>query len=309
MTTRRAFTALVLTTLVVLAGCTSSRPSATPGSTSRSGPVVVTSFNFAESSLLAEIYAQSLEHAGIPVQREFGLGPREIVRPALQRGVADLVPEYLGTALTSADPRAQVEHRSAAALLADLRRVAARWHLAVLQPSAAGDQNGFAVLRSTADRLRLRTLSDLAAVSRTMVLGGGTECPARPLCAPGLRRVYGIEFRGFEAFDDEQQRFTALEQGVIDVEVTFTTDPRLAAGSIVLLADDRGLQPVESVVPIVTDRVVRDYGSRLTTALDAVSAQLDSRSLRFLNWRVALAGKQVPAEAHNWLKRHGLLGS
>lgn len=304
----RVLPALALTAFAVLAGCTSS-PTAAPSSSSGDGdPVVITSFNFAESSLLAEIYAQSLEHAHIPVQREFDLGPREIVRPALQRGVADLVPEYLGTALSSADPGAAVQHRSTAWLVAGLRRVAARWHLSVLRPSRASDQNGFAVLKSTAERLHLRTVSDLARVARTLVLGGATECPSRPLCLPGLRRVYGVEFRRFLAFDDEQQRLTALEQGVIDVEVTFTTDPRLAEGSIVLLRDDRGLQPVESVVPIVTDSVVQRYGSQLTEALDAVSAKLDSRSLRFLNWRVEVAGKDARAEAHNWLKRHGLLG-
>ena len=305
----RALYALVLAAAAVLAGCTSSGP-ARPGASETSGPppVVIASFNFAESSLLAEIYAQSLQNAGIPVRREFDLGPREIVRPALQRGLVDVVPEYLGTALTSLDPSAVVEHRSADALLADLRRVARQWDLAVLQPSAAADQNGFAVLATTARRLGLRTLSDLARVAHQLVLGGSTECPTRPLCQPGLHKVYGITFSGFRAFDDAAQRLTALQQGVIDVEVTFTTDPRLADGSIVLLRDDKGLQPVESVVPMVTARVVRDYGDRLIHALDAVSATLTSDALRFLNWRVAVAGKDPRAEARNWLQRHGLLG-
>jgi len=41
----------------------------------------------------------------------------------------------------------------------------------------------------------------------------------------------------------------------------------------------------------------------------AVSARLDSPALRFLNWRVAVAGKSPRAEARGWLQRHGLLGS
>lgn len=311
MTERQALRApaLLAVAIAVLTACTSSGPSRPVTSTAGPQPVRIASFNFSESSLLAEIYAQSLEHAGIPVRREFDLGPREIVRPAMQRNVVDLVPEYLGTALTSADPNAVVEHRSVANLLAGLRRIAARWKLTVLEPAAASDQNGFAVLRRTAQEYDLHTLSDLATVAPRLVLGGGTECPSRPLCLIGLERVYGIHFRRFEAFDDERLRTIALEQGVIDVEVTFTTDPRLLDGSIVLLRDDKGLQPVESVVPIVTTRCVREYGARLTGALDAVSRQLDSRSLTFLNWRVAVAGKDRRAEAHNWLQRHGLLGN
>jgi osmoprotectant transport system substrate-binding protein len=311
MTKRPAVRAGALAALAatVLAACTSSPARIARKTRAPAHPVVIASFNFAESTLLAEIYAQSLEHAGIPVQREFDLGPRELVRPALQRGVVDLVPEYLGTALTSADPAAPVEGVPGAEVLTALRRVAARWHLRVLSPAAAQDQNGFAVTTATAHRLRLRTLSDLARLSPQLVLGGSTECPKRPLCLPGLRRVYGVRFGSFAAFDDERQRATALAQGVIDVEVTFTTDPRLAGGSLVLLRDDKGLQPDESVVPIVTTSAVERYGARLTAALDAVSIRLDTAALRFLNWRVAVAGKTPRAEARGWLQRHGLLGS
>lgn len=293
----------------VLAACTSGPTPTGPTASPPAHPVVIASFNFAESTLLAEIYAQSLEHAGVPVRREFDLGPRELVRPALQRGVIDLVPEYLGTALTSADPTASVEGVPGTQVLAALRRVAARWQLSVLRPAAAEDQNGFAVTAPTAHRLRLRTLSDLARVAPRLVLGGATECPKRPLCLPGLRRVYGIRFKDFAAYDDERQRAVALAQGVVDVEVTFTTDPQLLGGTVVLLRDDKSLQPVESVVPIVTTSAVRRYGTRLTHALDAVSAQLDSRSLTFLNWRISVAGKDVATEAHSWLRRHGLLGN
>ena len=46
-------------------------------------PVVVASFNFPESELLAAIYGLALRHAGIPVQLRLDLGPRELVEPAL----------------------------------------------------------------------------------------------------------------------------------------------------------------------------------------------------------------------------------
>ena len=74
----------------------------------RGEPVTVASFDFAESRLLAEIYAQALERAGLPVRRAFGLGPRELVAPALASGLVDVVPEYAGTAVQflSLGPRA-----------------------------------------------------------------------------------------------------------------------------------------------------------------------------------------------------------
>jgi osmoprotectant transport system substrate-binding protein len=299
----------LLAGVAVLGGCshgTGHRATVTPP---WGESVVVASFNFPESELLAEIYAQSLEHAGVPVRREFDLGPRELVQPAQRQGLVDVVPEYLGTALTSIAPGAGVDRMDAAAVLAARRRHLAPWHLSALRPAAASDQNGFAVTPATAGRLRLRTLSDLAAAKPALTMGGPSECPTRPYCLTGLQRLYGLRVKQFLPFDDETQRMEALYEGVIDVAVTFTTDGWLATPRLVLLRDDRGLQPTEQVVPVVSDRVLQRYGMRLQHSLDAVSARLDSRSLIFLNWRVTVAGNDVHAEAHGWLERHGLLAA
>jgi osmoprotectant transport system substrate-binding protein len=101
----------------------------------------------------------------------------------------------------------------------------------------------------------------------------------------------------------------ALEQQLVDVALVFTTDGHLATGDFVLLRDDRRLQPVENVVPVVSARAVERYGQRVVRALDAVSAELTTQNLVFLNWRVEVAGKPVQAEARGWLRRHGLLTS
>jgi osmoprotectant transport system substrate-binding protein len=193
------------------------------------------------------------------------------------------------------------------AVLAALRTSLKQWNLNALQPSTASDQNGFAVTRRTADQLRLRNLSDLARNAATLTLGGPSECPTRPYCLAGLQRVYGMHFKRFLPYDDASQRTTALVEGVVDVAVTFTTNGRLATGDVVLLADDRRLQPTEQVVPVVSSRVAQRYGARLVDTLNAVSAALDTPGLQFLNWRVGVANKPVVDEARGWLERHGLI--
>src|ERR1700704_5882758 len=59
--------------------------------------VKVASFNFDESEILQELYAQVLETNGYTIERHSRLGNREIVEPALESGQIDLVPEYLAT--------------------------------------------------------------------------------------------------------------------------------------------------------------------------------------------------------------------
>ena len=303
---RVAALAASLLALTLLAACQQAPPPSQRAA-GNGGTVVVASFNFPESELLAAIYGLAIRNAGIPVRLELGLGPRELVRPALEQGLADLVPEYVGTALNSMQPDARVAWADPAAERNALAVAFAGWHIQVLTPAAAQDQNAVVVTRATAARLHLRTVSDLRRVAGRLTIGGTPECPKRPYCLPGLRSVYGLEFAAFEPFDTLPQRVTALLDGVVDVAMLTTTDGNLATGNLVLLADDRHLQPAENVVPVVTDSAAARYGKRLTGALDEVSSRLTTNALLFLNWRVQVAGDDVVTEARAWLERQGIL--
>ena len=301
--------AAVVALVAMLSACDHGPRGSVDRRAARADGVVVASFNFPESELLAEIYAQAIERAGVPVRREFDLGPRELVQPAQRQGLVDVVPEYLGAALASITPNRAVDWTDPQAVLMALRQAVAPWGFQVLEPSAASDQDGFAVTQSTADRLHLHTLSDLAAVASRLTMGGPTECPQRPYCLAGLERVYGVHIKKFLPFDDQAQRATALDEGVIDVAVTFTTDGHLATERLVLLQDDRKLQPTDLVTPMMSSRALSRYGAPLRNPLNAVSAALDTRSLIFLNWRVGVAGEDIRAEARGWLDRHAVLAA
>ena len=62
-------------------------------------PIVVASKPFAESYLLAEMFAQLLEARGFRVDRRLGLGATEVAFGALRTGAIDVYPEYTGTGL------------------------------------------------------------------------------------------------------------------------------------------------------------------------------------------------------------------
>ena len=291
----------------VLACCACGGTAATPPVRAPGTAVVVGSFNFPESALLAAIYALALMQAGIPARLQPGLGPRELVQPALAQGVVDVVPEYLGTALASLESPADIAMSDPVVVRRELARALAPHHVQVLQPAAAQDHNGLVVTAATAALLRLRTVSDLRPLAAQMVLGGRPECPQRPYCLPGLRRAYGLEFASFVPLATEQERIDAVRQGVVDVAVTDTTVGYLANGGLLLLADDRQLQPADNIVPLVHAGVLARHGARLTDALDAVSARLTTNDLIFLNWRVTIAGKNILAEARAWLERQGIV--
>jgi osmoprotectant transport system substrate-binding protein len=266
--------------------------------------IVVASFDFAESRLVAEIYAQALEDEGITVDRQLGLGPRELVVPALRQGLVDVVPEYAGSALDAAAPTSKVDRRDVEAVVDELAAAVDEWGLDVLAPSPASNQNVVVVTEEMASERGVEATSDLGPTAASLTLGGPPECPVRPSCLLGLVEVYGLGFDSFVPLAGEELVQRALVDGVIDVGVLFSTDAVLAGDALVVLRDDRELQPADNIVPLVRAGVLDDWA---IAALDEVSELLTTSNLRFLNWRVANAGHGEVAEARAWLLRQDLV--
>lgn len=290
---RRRCRGLVGALLVLLVGC--STPSAVE---QREPPATIrlASFDFPESQVLVEVYAEALRRQGLPVSVQHGVGPREVVVPALQQGVVDVVVDYLGTALAFARPAAEDLPREPGLMRAELAGALDEQGVEVLEAAAAQDQNGFVVTTAFSAEEGVGKLSELAELAPTLVFGGPPECPDRPLCLPGLERVYGLRFGEVRSMPSRAATVEALLSGSIDVGLVETTDARLAVAPIRLLIDDRGLQPPENVVPLVRAAALERWGEELRTALDGASARLLTQDLVQLNRAVEIEGL-TPAEA------------
>jgi len=297
-----------LTFALAGAACTASGgPAPGPGGGPGRPVIVVGSFDFPESVTLAYLYAAALAGRGFTVRVLPGLGPRELVDPALMAGLIQLVPEYTGSALEFVSlGRVQATANVAAAAEALATAMAGRG-LILGRPAAAQDGNAIVVTAATAARYRLGTISSLAAVASRLVFGGPPECPERAYCLPGLRLTYGLRFRQFVALDaDGPLTRQALAVGDVSVALLFTTDPAIAAQHLVMLTDNRDLQPAENVVPVLRRATADRYGPGLLAALDAVSARLSTAALAGLDAEVELGNLDPRAVARQWLRAEGL---
>jgi osmoprotectant transport system substrate-binding protein len=297
-------------------GCTAAGvPDAVPAASAVAGTgadrpvIVIGSFDFPESVILADLYADALADRGFPVRVLPDLGPREIVDPALMAGLIQLVPEYTGSALEFASLGRVQATASVPATAAALAAAVGGRGLILGRPAVAQDGNAIVVTAATAARYRLGTISSLAAVANRLVFGGPPECAERAYCLPGLRLTYGLRFRGFVPLDaDGPLTRQALTAGDISVALLFTTDPAIAAQHLVVLADNRGLQPAENVVPVLRQATVERYGPGVLAALDAVSARLSTAALAGLDAQVELSNLDPQAVARQWLRAEGLAG-
>ena len=294
--------AVLALVVAVVTGCT--RAPAPPPRDPRRPAVVVASFDFPESEILAELYGQALRQRGYPVEAVARLGAREVVEPALEQGKVDLVPEYLGTALAFIDDGGLAPSSDPEATHARLQRAFATRGVIVAAFAPAEDRNGFVVTGDLARRRGLERISDLAPLAGRLTFGGPPECLDRPLCMTGLRDRYGLQFARFVAMPSRRVTADALETGEIDVGMIETTDASQIGQDLVQLKDDLGLQPAENVVPVVRRQVVDRYGPGLVRLLDAVSAQLTTAGLRALNQQVAVEDQPASVVAAGWLRDH-----
>lgn len=296
----RAMGVLLFTITASIAAC---GPATPVDHTIEDDAITIASFDFDESETIAEIYAGALRAQGIEVRHVRRVGAREVVLPALERGLIEIVPEYAGSAVAFLGGRPSVDPDSS---LATLRVSLGSRGIEVLDPAPAQSRNGLVVTTETATEHALRTVSDLRTVASAMTLGGPPECPERDLCLLGLTQTYGLEFASFLPLDAGGPiTAAAVQQGTVDVGVLFTSDGSLAEHGLVLLQDDRRLQPAENVTPLVRRDAVEHFGPELTETIDAVSTELTTTDLRSLNALVS-SGVAPAVAAARWLDEHHL---
>ena len=276
------------------------------------GPVVIAAYSFGESKIMAELYAQALEAKGIDAQVQ-ELSSREVVEPALEDGDVGMVPEYLGTVTEFLNKKvngpdaAAVASGDVTATSQALAALATPRGLTAFTPSPAADQNAFAVTAAFAQAHGLKTVSDLAAYSQQnpLVLGGPPECPTRPFCQPGLVSVYGMKLAQFVPLDaGGPLTKQSLAQGKTDVGLVFSSDGGLGEQGLVVLDDDKHLQTVDNLVPLVNAGIATP---KVREVLDAVSAALTTDLLVSLNKQVDIDRKDPAEVARQFLADHGFL--
>ena len=255
--------------------------------------------------VLGHMLADLIEaHTPLAVDRRFNLGGTLVCFNALKRGGLDAYVEYTGTALTTIlkqapknDPE-RVRLRVRAALRRD--------GIETLDP--LGFENTFALLmrRDRAERLGIKTISDLRAHRDAIRPGFGPEFMNRPDGYPGLVRTYGLSFSHDPREMDRNLLYQAVARGTIDLAAGDSTDGRIAALDLVQLEDDRRSFPPYEAVPLVRGETLRRYPI-LRPTLDRLVGKISAETMRSLNHEVD-AKRRDPAEvAREFLRARRLI--
>jgi glycine betaine/choline ABC-type transport system substrate-binding protein len=269
--------------------------------------VTIGSKNFTEEFILGEIYAQALQAAGYTVKKQLNLGSEQIALRAVKSGQVDAYPEYTGTALTSFFKKKATEvPKDEQQAYEEAKAAFAKQKLTALPPTPFTDSNGVGMLKSKADELGIKTISDLKDKAGDLTLYGAPECRQRPDCLLGLQDVYGLEFKKFVPVDPGL-RHKVLTSGQADVSIVFTTDGQLAQGKEQLLEDDMHMFPPYNVTLVFRDASLQELGPDAQKTIELVQKGLTTDAMQELNSRVDI-DKQTPKQvAKDYLTESGYL--
>lgn len=313
MFTRRTAAALTAASVLLLGGCAGNDLAKDDNSSGGSdkGSVTISGQSFPEAALVASMYQQLLEHEGYSVTVKL-VDTRDVYMAKGQfPGDVQIVPEYVGgivdflnaTAngpdaeqLTTNDPAESISHAQS---LLDAQGIT------LLDPSSATDQNAFFVTQDYASANGLTNLSDLA--GKKVVLAAAPDCKGRPDCEGGLTKVYGIKITkilplGFAS----DQTYQSVISGESQLGLTSTTDGTLADQGLQLLADDKGIQTAQNLVPAIDAAWLADHED-VKDPLNALMAALTTEKLTELNGRVAVDREQPETVAKDFLSSEGLI--
>lgn len=260
--------------------------------------VVIGAKNFSEQYILARLIGDRLRAAGYRVSYRDGLGSA-VAFGAVAGGDIDAYVDYAGTIWTTEMKRTDVPPR--AAQVRAIAEWAQRSH-GVALVGALGFENAYAFAMKAAEaRGRgIATLEDLARAGPRLRLGSDLEFLDRAEWT-AVRRAYGLSFAAATPYSPTFM-YRALASGRADVITAFSSDGRIAADGLTVLADPRRAIPGYDAILLVSPRRAGDR--RFVAALRSLVGRIPVEAMRRANYMVDRdTDKATPEAAARWLAR------
>ncbi|MBD8598263.1 glycine betaine ABC transporter substrate-binding protein [Pseudomonas sp. W2Oct36] len=262
---------------------------------------------FTEQTMLAELTAQYLRDKGYQVQITGGLGSN-LARSAQESGQLDLLWEYTGVSLVAynhVDEKLDSEQT-----YQRVKELDAKKGLVWLSPSKFNNTYALALPDKIAQQYpQVNNMSDLTTVLKAEADKGhivalDTEFANRSDGLVGMVKHYGMNLgRENTRQMDAGLVYTALRNGQVFAGLVYTTDGRLNAFKLKVLADDKHYFPDYTAAPVIRKEYL-DKHPQLADLLKPLAALLDNQTMRTLNARIDVDHESPTVVAAEFLREH-----
>ena len=267
--------------------------------------LTVASKDFTEQNILCELSSIYLaNNTNIKINKQCNLGGAQVVFQALERDDIDFYIDYLGTDYTDIlkyEPISNVN--KVYQTVKD--EFASKYQIAVLSPMSFNNTYSLAVTKDLASKYNLKTISDLAKVSKDLTISPTLEFVNRNDGLPGLLKAYNLEFKNTIAMDGSP-RYTALLNNNSQVIDAFTTDGLLRKFNLTVLEDDKNFFPPYYAVPLLKQKTLEKY-PEVENLMSKLVPYLTDDVMQEMNYQVDEVGKNPEEVAKEFLLANNLI--
>ncbi|WP_412535050.1 MULTISPECIES: glycine betaine ABC transporter substrate-binding protein OsmF [Ochrobactrum] len=287
--------------------------SATPGF---AADVVVGSKIDTEGGVLGNIISQVLKANNIGVVDKIQLGATPIVREAITQGQIDIYPEYTGNAAFFFNKgdldvwnKPDAGYEEAKKLDYDANKIV--W----LTPANANNTWAIALRRDVAEQNKLKTLTDFGKYvsdGGSVKLAASSEFVSSATALPAFQTAYQFTLKPEQLITlsggDTAATIAAAAQQTsgANAAMVYGTDGGIAPADLIVLEDDKGVQPVYLPTPIVREAVLKEH-PQIADILKPVFESFTLESLQELNGRVQVGGEPASDVARDYLTKNGFI--
>ncbi|OYR22387.1 substrate binding domain of ABC-type glycine betaine transport system family protein [Brucella pseudogrignonensis] len=278
--------------------------------------VVVGSKIDTEGGVLGNIISQVLKANDIAVIDKIQLGATPIVREAITQGQIDIYPEYTGNAAFFFNKgdldvwnKPQAGYEEAKKLDYDANKIV--W----LTPANANNTWAIALRRDVAEPNKLKTLSDFGKYvsdGGSVKLAASSEFVSSATALPAFQTAYQFTLKPDQLITlsggDTAATIAAAAQQTsgANAAMVYGTDGGIAPADLIVLEDDKGVQPVYLPTPIIREAVLKEH-PQIADILKPVFESFTLESLQELNGRVQVGGEPASDVARDYLTKNGFI--
>ncbi|WP_135823707.1 glycine betaine ABC transporter substrate-binding protein [Halorussus ruber] len=297
--------------LTSIAGCSA----VLGGSSGGSGSVAVSSKSFTEQKILGYLAVEALkENTDVEVKDKVGLGGSVTNFEALKSGESDLYWEYTGTSWATLPPKHDEVITDPEEIYDKVEKeFEDEYGITLLDRAPFNNTYVLLVRKEWAEETGVSSISGFAEwvkngnTDATVVMNA--EFEQREDGWPGVTEHYG--------FADAAEKlntknvgsaltYKVVGNGQAALGSGFNTNPKILKFDLTSLEDDEGFFPVYNPAPMTKQKVVEENPA-IEKPLNQVASKLTTETIRGLNEKVSIEGKDARTVAKNFLKSEGIV--
>ncbi|MDS0527802.1 ABC transporter permease subunit [Clostridium sp. SHJSY1] len=267
--------------------------------------ITIASKDFTEQHIISNMIADVIENkTDIKVNRKINLGGTQVCFGAMKSGDIDMYVDYSGTIygdVLKYEPISDVD-KVYNVSKADLKN---QYNIETLKQMGFNNTYTLSVTKETAEKYKLKNISDLSNISSNLKVGTTLEFLNRIDGLPGISKTYNLNFKDTIGLDGSP-RYTALLNKEVDIVDAFSTDGLLKKFNLVSLKDDKKFFPPYYATPIVRQEILEKY-PEIKPLIEELGDILTNDVMIELNYKVDELQMQPDVVASDFLKENGLI--